>query len=100
MGVKEEVLEKLASLDCKDKIKQTLAENKEQIATALYIDDKEKGALDAIQEKVISRKLLVFGVATALLWYAGLDADTWGMIAMTYIGGQTAIDFAKVWKNG
>jgi len=100
MGVKEEVLEKLASLDCKDKIKQTLTENKEQIATALYIDDKEKGALDAIQEKVISRKLLVFGVATALLWYAGLDADTWGMIAMTYIGGQTAIDFAKVWKNG
>jgi len=99
MGVKEEVLEKLASLDCKDKIKQTLAENKEQIATALYIDDKEKGALDAIQEKVISRKLLVFGVATALLWYAGLDADTWGMIAMTYIGGQTAIDFAKVWKG-
>ena len=57
------------------------------------------GALDAIQEKIISRKLLVFGVATALLWYVGLDADTWGMIAMTYIGGQTAIDFAKVWKG-
>ena len=100
MGVKEDVLEKLASLDCKEKIKETLAENKEQIVEALYINDKEKGALDAIQEKVISRKLLVFAVATALLWYVGLDADTWGMIAMTYIGGQTAIDFAKVWKNG
>ena len=55
--------------------------------------------LDAVQEKVISRKLLVFGVATGLLYWAGLDAETWGMIAMTYIGGQTAIDFAKVWRG-
>ena len=99
MGVKEDVLEKLATLDCKEKIKETLAENKEEIADALYIGQKDKGALDAIQEKVISRKLLVFTVATALLWYVGLDAETWGMIAMTYIGGQTAIDFAKVWKG-
>jgi hypothetical protein len=66
-------------------------ENKEEI----------KGVVDAIQEKVISRKLLVFGVATALLYLeVGLDAETWGMIAMTYIGGQTAIDFARTWRHG
>jgi hypothetical protein len=59
---------------------------------------KGKGVLDRIQEKIISRKLLVFGVATTLMWF-GLDSETWGMIAMTYIGGQTAIDFAKVWKG-
>jgi hypothetical protein len=28
-----------------------------------------------------------------------LDADIWGMIAMMYIGGQSAIDFAKIWKG-
>lgn len=99
MGLKEDVLQKLADLDCKEKIKSTLAEHSDDIAKGLYLDTREKGALDAIQEKVISRKLLVFAVATALLWYVGLDADTWGMIAMTYIGGQTAIDFAKVWKG-
>ena len=55
--------------------------------------------LDSLQEKIISRKLLVFGTATALLVYAGLDADIWGMIAMMYIGGQSAIDFAKIWKG-
>ena len=99
MGLKEDVLQKLADIDCKDKIKATLAEHSDDIAKGLYLDTKEKGALDAIQEKVISRKLLVFTVATALLWYVGLDAETWGMIAMTYIGGQTAIDFAKVWKG-
>ncbi|MEC7658891.1 MAG: hypothetical protein VYB41_02270 [Bacteroidota bacterium] len=99
MDLKDEVLEKLASVDCKEKIKETLADNKEAIAQGLYLGSANKGALDAIQEKIISRKLLVFAVATALLWYVGLDAETWGMIAMTYIGGQTAIDFAKVWKG-
>ena len=56
--------------------------------------------LDAVQEKLISRKLLVFGVATALMYFSDLSSDTWGMIAITYIGGQTAIDFAKAWRNG
>ena len=99
MSLKDDVLQKLAELDCKDKIKETLAEHSDDIAKGLHLRDENKGALDAIQEKIISRKLLVFGVATALLWYVGLDNDTWGMIAMTYIGGQTAIDFAKVWKG-
>jgi len=100
MGLKEELAEKLADINCKEKIKETLDERKDDIREALYLDRKDKGLFDAIQERVISRKLLVFTVATGLLyWGVGLDADTWGMIAMTYIGGQTAIDFAKVWKG-
>lgn len=58
------------------------------------------GWLDQVQQKIISRKLLVFATATSLLIWASLDANTWGMIAMCYIGGQSAIDFAKVWKGG
>ena len=99
MGLKEELAERLAGIDCKDKINEVVRENRDQIQEALYLNRKDKGVLDAVQEKVISRKLLVFGVATALLYWAGLDAETWGMIAMTYIGGQTAIDFAKVWRG-
>lgn len=99
MGLKEELAEKLAGIDCKEKINEVVRDNREEIQEALYLNRKDKGVLDAVQEKVISRKLLVFGVATALLYWAGLDADTWGMIAMTYIGGQTAIDFAKVWRG-
>ena len=45
-------------------------EKKEQIKKDLYLDDKNKGVLDALQEKAISRKLLVFVSATALLWNA------------------------------
>jgi len=99
MGLKEELAERLAGIDCKDKINEVVRENRDEIQEALYLNRKDKGVLDAVQEKVISRKLLVFGVATGLLYWAGLDAETWGMIAMTYIGGQTAIDFAKVWRG-
>ena len=76
---------------------------KEQISEKLVdIQNKEKkGIIDNVMERAISRKLLVFAVATALLYLGvGLDADTWGMIAMTYIGGQTAIDFARTWRHG
>jgi|TARA_B100000035_G_C20874443_1_gene497708 hypothetical protein len=75
-------------------------EKKEKLKQQLYLDNKQKGILDALQEKAISRKLLVFVSATALLWNAQLDPETWGMIAMMYIGGQTAVDFAKMWRHG
>jgi hypothetical protein len=70
-----------------------------QLKKDLYLTSKSKGVLDAIQERVVSRKLLVFSASTALFMWFGLDADTWGMIAMCYIGGQSAIDFAKTWKG-
>lgn len=60
-----------------------------------------KGSLlDRILGKVISRKLLVFGTATVLLAQYGLDPDTWGMIAIVYIGGQSVVDTMAVWRHG
>jgi len=88
---KQDILESAKSLANK-KISEEAKEN-------LYLGNINKGILDALQEKVVSRKLLVFLTATALFAYAGLDADTWGLIAMCYIGGQSAIDFAKIWKQ-
>ena len=44
-------------------------------------------------------KLLVFLCATGLLIWSSLDPDTWAMIAAMYIGGQSVIDIAKVWKG-
>ena len=75
-------------------------EKKAMIQNELYLKNKDKGMLDSLQEKVVSRKLLVFLTATALMMYANLDPDIWGMIAVCYIGGQSAIDFAKSWKHG
>lgn len=58
------------------------------------------GITDKILNKVISRKLLVFLTATGLFMWFGLDPDTWGLIAMMYVGGQSVIDTVKVWKHG
>ena len=84
-NAKQDVQEAVKNLDLKKK---------------LYLENPKKGMLDAFQEKMVSRKLLVFISATALLASAQLDPDTWGMIAMMYIGGQTAVDFAKMWRHG
>jgi len=71
-----------------------------RLKKSLYTESKSKGALDAFQEKLVSRKLLVFLTATGLLIGAGLDPDTWGMIAMCYIGGQSTIDAVQTWRHG
>ena len=62
---------------------------------------KEKlGILDRVVGRIISRKFFVFLTATGLMIWSTLDPDTWGMIAMIYIGGQTVIDAAISWKHG
>jgi len=76
--------------------KKTLAE---KLSDELYLDDNSKGILDALQEKAVSRKLLVFIVATCLLVWSTLDPSDWSMIALIYIGSQSAVDIAKVWKG-
>lgn len=71
----------------------------QKVVDQLYLDRKDKGILDALQEKAVSRKLLVFIVATCLLVWSTLDPADWSMIALIYIGGQSAVDIAKVWKG-
>jgi hypothetical protein len=69
------------------------------VPTNIILRQEPRGLFDRVQEKMISRKLLVFVTATVLMWY-GLDPATWGLIAMCYIGGQSAIDMVKAWKWG
>ena len=56
--------------------------------------------LDRVLEKAISRKLLVFLTATGLMAWDGLTSETWGMIAIVYIGSQAAVDAMKVFRHG
>jgi len=60
----------------------------------------KKGILDRVTEKFISRKFLVFLTATSLMAWSDLDSDTWGLIAICYIGGQAVIDAAQMWRHG
>ena len=59
-----------------------------------------RAALDKILAKIISRKLLVFLTATGLMAYSHLDSETWGLIAVVYIGGQSVIDAVQAWRHG
>jgi len=60
----------------------------------------EEGLIDRVLGKVISRKFTVFLTATGLMVWSTLDAETWGMIAIVYIGGQSVIDAAMAIKHG
>ena len=63
-------------------------------------DNIEKGFLDSIVEKAISRKFLAWLTATGLLAFgAGLDADNWIIVTSIYIGGQTVIDAVERLKK-
>ena len=75
-------------------------EKKEMIQKELYLSDKDKGILDAAQEKLASRKLLVFLTATGLMTFSDLDSETWGLIAIVYIGGQSVVDMMKAYRHG
>ena len=78
-----------------------MADNEVDLKQAQAIVEGEKlGLVDQVMGRLISRKFFVFLTATGLLGYNYLDADTWGMIAMIYIGGQTVIDAAISWKHG
>ena len=63
-------------------------------------DVSKGGIIDKIVGRLISRKFTVFITATSLMIWSNLDSDTWGMIAIAYIGGQSAIDLAKMWRHG
>ena len=72
----------------------------ERVKEAINKNEGKGSILDRVLGKVISRKLLVFATATVLLAQYGLDPDTWGLIAIVYIGGQSVIDAAKTWRHG
>ena len=42
--------------------------------------------------KLVSRKLLVWSVATALMAAGSIDSSDWVILSALYIGGQSVID--------
>ena len=51
-----------------------------------------RGALDKVLEKIVSRKLLVWGTATGLMFTSHLESGDWLILSALYIGGQSVID--------
>ena len=64
------------------------------------VDKPTQSKIDRLLEKLISRKLLVFLTATGLMAWDGLESETWGMVAIVYIGGQAVVDAMKAYRHG
>jgi hypothetical protein len=53
-----------------------------------------KAKIDAILSKWLSRKLMVFFIATGLALVGQVDSKDWVDVALVYIGVEGAIDMA------
>lgn len=58
----------------------------------------KNGYLDKAMNRLISRKLFTFLTATGLMMWSDLSSDTWGLVAIVYIGSQGAVDVMKAYK--
>lgn len=88
MGLKEELKEEVKDLD-----KRMEIERKKEDGTRL-------GVVDLVAEKIVSRKLLVWITATALLMSSHITPDEWTAIALGYVGIEGMADIASKWKRG
>jgi hypothetical protein len=57
------------------------------------------GKVDTILSKWVSRKFIVFALATILHLFADITSGDWVMIAGIYIGGQSVVDLASMYKS-
>jgi hypothetical protein len=54
-----------------------------------------KHGLDKVLNKFISRKLLVWLVATVLMYTAKIESSDWILISMVYLGSQGVLDIVE-----
>ncbi len=58
-----------------------------------------KHIVDKGLEKIASRKLLAWVTATALLAFAELSSEQWGLITIVYISSQAVVDVMERYRK-
>jgi hypothetical protein len=87
MGIKEEVEEEIKDLD--KRMEQERAK----------VDGTRLGVIDLITEKIMSRKLLVWVVSTALLATGKITPEQWTSISIGYVGIEGFADMIVKYKS-
>ena len=59
-----------------------------------------KAHIDKFLGRWTSRKLMVWGAATAFLAFDQLGPDEWVAVSLAYIGIEGIADIATRWKHG
>lgn len=77
-----------------------IKEVKEEIKEELVEKNNDRGILDIVAEKAISRKLLVWIASTIFLCLGNITAEEWTAISLGYVGIEGFADLAAKWKKG
>ena len=72
---------------------------KEEVREEMNENDNDRGVMDIITAKAVSRKLLVWIVASLFLGFGKITADEWTAISLGYVGIEGFADLATKWKG-
>jgi hypothetical protein len=72
---------------------------KKEIEKEMNEAKSEKGVLDVITAKAISRKLLVWITASVFLGMGKITPDEWTAISIGYVGIEGFADLASKWRG-
>ncbi len=70
-----------------------------EIEDEMREDANDRGFLDIITEKIISRKFLVWLVSSSFLVMGKISQDEWAAITLGYVGIEGFADIAVKWKG-
>ena len=80
-------------MDILENIKKEVKEEMKEV-------ENDRGVLDIITAKAVSRKLLVWVVATVFMGFGKITPDEWTAISLGYVGIEGFADIATKWKHG
>jgi len=83
----------------KKKEPSVIQDVEKEIEDEMREDANDRGFLDIITEKLISRKLLVWIVSSSFLALGKITPDEWAAISLGYIGIEGIADIATKWKG-
>ena len=72
---------------------------KKEVKKEMKEQENDRGILDIITAKAISRKLLVWIVASVFLGFGKITPDEWTAISLGYVGIEGFADIATKWKS-
>lgn len=62
------------------------------------LKEKFKKSISQAIEKIISRKFLIWAIATHMVYFGFLNSSDWINISMLYLGAQAALDYKQTPK--
>lgn len=72
---------------------------KKEVENEMKEEQNDRGVLDILTAKAVSRKLLVWVVATVFMSLGKITPDEWTAISLGYVGIEGFADIATKWKS-